>query len=75
MELLSVIPDGKAQKLKGDGEKSDTGEGEMLGLVSMPFTALLNPKIFQALIYYRFMYPSLPLTSSSKIFEVCSRTV
>lgn len=75
MELLSVIPDGKAQKLKGDGEKSDMGKGEMLGLVSMLSTALLNPKILQALKDYRFMYPSFPLTSSSKIFEVCSRTV
>ena len=50
-------------------------EGEILGLVSMVFTALLNPKTFKALIYYHFMYPSFPLTSSSKIFEVCGHIV
>lgn len=75
MQLPSVLPDGKAQKLKGDGGKSGMGEGEMIGLVSMLSAAPLNPKIFQALIYYCFMYPSFPLTSGSKIFEVCSHTV
>lgn len=41
-------------------------EGEILGPVSMLFTAPLNLKTFQGLIYCHFMYPSFPLTSSSK---------
>lgn len=49
--------------------------GEILGPVSMLFTAPLNLKSFQALIYCYFIYPSFPLTSSSKIFEVSGCTV
>jgi len=47
----------------------------MLGLVSMLFTAPPNPKILQALIDYYLIHPSFPLTSSSKMFEVCGHTV
>lgn len=49
--------------------------GEIFGLVSKLFTAPPNPKTFKALIYYHVMYPSFPLTSSSKIFEVCGHIV
>lgn len=75
MQPSSVLPYSKAQKLKGDGEESDMKDGEMLGLVSMLFTDSLKPKLSQALIYYHFTYSSFSLTSSSKIFEVCSDTV
>lgn len=49
-------------------------EREILGPVCMLFTAPLNLKTFQALIYCHFMYPSFPLTSSSKVFEISGCT-
>lgn len=49
-------------------------EGEILDPVCMMFTAPLNVKTFQALIYCHFMHPSFPLTSSSKVFEVSGGT-
>lgn len=57
------------------GRERNMEEGEILSPVSMLFTAPLNLKTFQALIYCHFMYPSFPLTSSSKIFEVSGCTV
>lgn len=64
----------KHKSWREKGRERNMEEEEILGPVSMLFTAPLNLKSFPALIYCHFMYPSLPLTSSSKVFEVSGCT-